>query len=89
VQKDKGQTIRDVSHCLRRLHMSDGQREKTAGLTGQAWLLYLDGFVDGTPFSDGVGRCLADAPYQKNIADDVDINALIELCEASFNGVKR
>lgn len=86
---DKRQTIRALSHCLRRFHMSNGQREQVAGLSGQAWLLYLDGLVDGTPFSDGIGRCLVDAPYQKTIADDVDINALIELCETTLKGQNR
>ncbi len=86
---DKGQTIRDLSHCLRRFHISNGQREQVAGLSGQAWLLYLDSVVGGTPFSRGIGRCLADAPYQKTIDYDVDINALIELCEATLKGQKR
>jgi len=86
---DKLQTIRELSVCLRRLTISNEQREQAASLNGLQWLQYLDGFVEGKPFSDGVGRCLADAPYQQKLTIDVDIDELISLCERCIAGQKR
>ena len=86
---DKLQTIRALSVCLRRLQISDEQRAEVASLHGQAWLQYLDGFVEGKPFSEGIGRCLADAPYQPALTVDVDIEALINLCERCVKGQTR
>jgi len=52
-----------------------------ASLSGQDWLAYLDQSIEGTPFSSGIGRYLADGHYQKSLPDNVDITALAELCE--------
>jgi len=86
---DKLQTIRALSVCLRRLQISNEQRTQAASLNGQEWLQHLDSFVDGKPFSEGIGRCLADAPYQQQLTVDVDIDALISLCERCITGQKR
>jgi len=86
---DELQTIRALSVCLRRLQISNEQRTQAASLNGQEWLEYLDSFVDGKPFSEGIGRCLADAPYQQKLTVDVDIDALISLCERCITGQKR
>ena len=86
---DKLQTIRELSVCLRRFQMSNEQREQAASLNGQAWLQYLDQFVEGKPFSEGIGRCLADAPYQKSLTADVDIDELVSLCQRCVTGQKR
>jgi len=86
---DKLQTIRALSVCLRRLQISNEQRTQAASLNGQEWLQYLDSFVDGKPFSEGIGRCLADAPYQQKLTVDVDIDMLISLCERCVSGQKR
>lgn len=75
------QKIQQLSTLLRRVAISVAPREQSAGLTGNAWLTYLDNSVDGSPFSDGVGQILADAHFRKTLPDDIDITALIMLCE--------
>ena len=86
---DKLQTIRELSVCLRRFQMSDENRGQVASLNGQAWLQYLDQFVEGKPFSEGIGRCLADGPYQKSLTADVDMEELVRLCQRCVTGQKR
>ncbi|MGJ0429094.1 DUF4381 domain-containing protein [Methylobacter sp.] len=70
-----------LSVLVRRVAISVSPREQAAGLTGQAWLAYLDSSVKGSPFSEGVGRHLSDAPYRKLQLADADIPPLISLCE--------
>ena len=74
-------TIKELSACLRRVAISVDSREKAASLVGDAWLSYLDESMEDTPFKTGIGRLLVDAPYQQLVAEDVDINALISLCD--------
>jgi hypothetical protein len=72
----------ELSKLLRRVAISsDSEKEKIAGLTGRAWLDYLDGSLENAPFKNSVGRCLADAPYQKELPADVDLGALFELAK--------
>ncbi|HSN24296.1 MAG TPA: DUF4381 domain-containing protein, partial [Methylomicrobium sp.] len=49
----------ELSALLRRVAMSVDGRAKVAGLSGAAWLGYLDSTVKGMPFSEGVGRVLS------------------------------
>jgi membrane protein implicated in regulation of membrane protease activity len=71
----------ELSVLVRRVAISVAPREQAAGLTGQAWLAYLDSSVKGSPFSEGIGRHLGDAPYRKIQLADADIPQLISLCE--------
>lgn len=72
----------ELSQLLRRVAISvETEKEKIAGLTGRAWLDYLDSSLDDAPFKNGVGRCLVDAPYQKELPADVDLSALFELAQ--------
>ncbi|MEH6503610.1 MAG: DUF4381 domain-containing protein [Cycloclasticus sp.] len=87
-QADKLQRLQQLSACLRRLAMSRDSRHQTAALTGEKWLNYLDQSVDGSPFSTGIGRVLADAHYRQTAPTDLDINALISLCERWLKGQK-
>jgi len=80
-ETNKSQKLQQLSTLLRRVAISVSPREQCAALTGQAWLQYLDRSVKGAPFAEGVGRCLADSHFRPSGADDVDINALIKLCE--------
>lgn len=75
-------TIKELSSCLRRVAISVDYREKTASLVGDAWLSYLDESMDNAPFKTGIGRLLVDVSYQQLMPEDVDINALISLCDA-------
>lgn len=78
---DKLQTLAALSALLRRVAISTAPRADVAGLSGQAWLAYLDASFQDAPFSQGVGRCLADAPYRQTAPDDADLEALFKLCE--------
>lgn len=69
--------VSELSMLLRRVSIS--RDEKSGGLTGRAWLDYLDSALNDAPFKNGIGRCLVDAPYQKELPADVDVSALFEL----------
>jgi hypothetical protein len=78
---DQKQKLQQLSSWLRRIAISLAPRKEVASLSGQDWLHYLDKSIEGTPFSSGIGRYLADGHYQKSLPDNVDITALAELCE--------
>jgi hypothetical protein len=83
------QKLQQLSAWLRRVTISIAPRNQSAGLTGKLWLSYLDNSVEGSPFSDGVGQYLIDAQYRKAAPDDLDIPALIGLCELWLKGQKQ
>ena len=85
---DDRQKLMELSALIRRVVISTSSRNKTASLTGQHWLEYLDSTVDGSPFTSGVGRYLADAHYQKIQSADLDISAVIRVCENWLNAQK-
>lgn len=79
--RDSSQKLSDLSVLLRRVAISVSPRAKAAGLTGRQWLAFLDRSVKGTPFTEGVGQLLADAPYRKTPPTEPEISQLIDLCE--------
>lgn len=86
---DDKHKLQEISALLRRVAISISPRVNTASLTGQTWLKYLDSSVKGTPFSEGAGKCLADAHYQKQQAVDLNIPQLITLCENWLSAQKQ
>lgn len=48
-----------------------------SGLTGRAWLAFLDQVMEDRPFEEGSGRVLAEAPYRPGV--QVDAEALVAL----------
>ncbi|MCK5188631.1 MAG: DUF4381 domain-containing protein [Methylococcales bacterium] len=78
---DDRQKLIELSALIRRVVVSHSFRNETASLTGQRWLEYLDSTVKGSPFTSGAGHFLADAHYQKSPVADVDISAVINVCE--------
>lgn len=80
-QLDNKQKLNELSMLIRRVAISTSARDECAGLTGQAWLEYLDRSVKGTPFTQGVGRQLTDAPYRQNMPTAHEIGELAALCE--------
>lgn len=66
-----------LSRLLRQVAISHFP-QKSAGLVGQSWLEFLDRPFKDRPFTDGVGRCLCDAPYRADT--QIDSAALIALC---------
>ena len=78
---DELQKLRQLSALIRRVAISVAPRAQAAGLTGQAWLAFLDKSVKGSPFSEGIGQLLELAPYQKSSPTEAEIAQLISLCE--------
>ena len=75
------QKLAELSMLLRRVAISTAADGQAAGLTGKAWLEFLDCSVPSQPFSQGPGRCLATAQYQPQMQDDIDLDAVFALCE--------
>jgi hypothetical protein len=75
------QKLVELSALLRRVAISVAPRSETASLTGVVWLAFLDSSMQGTPFTSGVGRCLATAPYRPSAPSEQEISQLISLCE--------
>lgn len=48
-----------------------------AGLSGDDWLIWLDGQWDNNAFSCGAGRAVLDAPYRRD--GQMDISALLQI----------
>ena len=71
---------RDLSELLRRTLLAYAPRNVVAGLTGEAWLRWLDRGLPEPLFSTGAGRRLGTLPYEdptRHSADD-DAKALID-----------
>ena len=85
---DNAQKIRELSGLLRRVAISIYPPAQAAGLTGEAWLAFLDSTLPGGRFAGGTGRCLIDAPYRKTPPDDLDVSELITLCADWLNSQK-
>ena len=76
---DQKLLVEELSVLLRRVCLSVFPREDSAGLTGEKWLKFLDDEMDEKRFSEGVGKSLITAPYEKDPKFDAD--ELIALCE--------
>lgn len=84
-QRENSQKLKDLSALIRRTAISTNVRKECAGLTGQQWLEFLDRSVLGTPFTQGIGQLLANAPYQKSPPTEQEITQLTRLCENWLN----
>lgn len=85
-QCDAKRFARELSVLLRRVCISYFPTSDAAGLTGTAWLAFLDSLLSskhnksGQKFSNGVGEVLVKAPYQHNLkTSDIDVDALYQL----------
>lgn len=78
---DARQTVAALSAWLRRVALSTAPRRDVASLSGHAWLQFLDRSLPDSPFTQGPGRCLADAHYRPQPPNDAELDALFELCE--------
>lgn len=74
--------VSELSEFLRRVALALHGREQVAGLSGEAWLQFLDENIDGSEFRQGAGRLLIDAPYRRAATIPApQQQALIELCD--------
>jgi hypothetical protein len=71
---------KSLSELLRRAMLAYRPRDEVAGLTGAAWLVWLDQGLDGKPFSRGAGRILETLPYRDpgRVEDETDVHGLID-----------
>lgn len=73
--------IQQISVIVRRYVMSTFTGQAVAGMTGDAWLRFLDSRWARDEFSAGIGRVLVFGPYAPpNRVDSNDVAALNELC---------
>jgi hypothetical protein len=88
VDRDDAALLRELSHLLRRFVLARFPGDRAAGLCGESWLRYLADKGGDASFVDGVGRCLADAPYRapQGAAADIDVSELAELVERFVAG---
>lgn len=59
----------EVSELLRRTMLAYAPRSDVAGLTGEAWLAWLDRDLDRPHFVSGDGRPVIEWPYRSKDAD--------------------
>ncbi|HET6628492.1 MAG TPA: DUF4381 domain-containing protein [Woeseiaceae bacterium] len=69
-----------ISDLLRRAMLAYAPRHEVAGLTGRAWLEWLDRGLERAPFSRGPGHKLEDLPYRDPAASagEVDVDGLLK-----------
>jgi len=71
--------ITQVSNLLRRYALAVFSRSHVAGLSGQAWLKFLDHTGSTNQFSEGPGQSLQSGPYQSHGSPSAaDILPLVE-----------
>jgi hypothetical protein len=61
---DSAALARGLSRLLRRFALTRFPRRTVAGLSGEAWLAFLDAQGGGGRFRAGPGRLLVEAPYR-------------------------
>jgi len=69
----------EVSELLRRAMLAYAPRGDVAGLTGEAWLAWLDRDLAEPRFLEGAGRSLLDLPYRNpaNAEQPADIDGML------------
>lgn len=75
--RNAARCVAQLSILLRSVAMTRAPGPMVAGLTGEAWLRYLDEQLAARDFSKGAGRVLLTAPYMP--AAEIDVPALSEL----------
>jgi len=69
----------EVSELLRRAMLAYAPRADVAGLTGEAWLAWLDRDLKAPHFTDGAGHSLLELPYRDpaNAEQSADIDGML------------
>jgi len=70
----------ELSELLRRTMLAYAPRSEVAGLTGDAWLEWLDRDLDTPEFTRGPGRMLVELPYRDPRGNaDVGVEPLLDV----------
>lgn len=77
-ERDSRRLAAGLSRLLRRVAISLRPGEDVAGLTGTAWLAWLDAQVDDHAFTEGAGQFLADGAYRP-IGELQDADELLDI----------
>lgn len=76
------EVVEQLSVLMRRVATTRFPAAEVASLNGDGWLAFLDSQLkQGSPFSEGAGRLLAEAPYRSQHVNIVELEALLKLCE--------
>ena len=78
---DLQQLAKDLSELLRRGLLAYAPRAVVAGLTGEAWLRWLDQGLEEPLFAEGAGQLISSLPYRRQPGDG-DSDAAADLIEA-------
>lgn len=72
---------KQLSELVRRTMLAYAPRRNVAGLTGEAWLEWLDRDLDRSHFVEGDGRPLIDWPYRgaELAVDRSDVGAFVDV----------
>ncbi len=76
---DPHEASAQLSILMRRIAITRYPRETVAGLTGYAWLEFLDRSGDTDQFTKGPGKWLVSAPYSNN--DGFEVESLVQVCQ--------
>jgi len=85
---DAAAAVRRLSVLMRRLSISLFSRGEAAGLTGEAWLSFLDSVLQRPAFSSGPGRVLYDGPYRPSVENE-EVEPVLMLCREWIETVAR
>ncbi len=78
---DTRRLMSELSVLLRRLALGRSPRSQAAGLTGEAWLHYLDEAAGDDIFAVGEGRLFASSPYRAGGVPPGTADRVIDLVE--------
>lgn len=87
-QADASRLAVDLSRLLRRVAITLRPGTEVAGLTGEAWLSWLDAQTGGKDFTRGPGRHLTEAAYSP-VRELEDAQALLSLAQTWLEKVTR
>jgi len=84
--KAPAELVTRLAVLVRRTALAAFPRERIAPLAGPAWLSFLDSTYDGSEFSEGPGRLLASAPYQRIVPDCGEVRSLAAVVRRWIRG---
>ena len=77
--RDHPRLAMELNLLLKRVALASAAHAQPAGLTGSAWLRFLDANGGGGAFASGAGAVLAQGPYRRSLRCDAP--ALRQLAE--------
>jgi Domain of unknown function (DUF4381) len=84
--KAPAELVTRLAVLARRTALAAFPRERIAPLAGPAWLAFLDSTYEGSEFSEGPGRLLASAPYQRTMPAGGEVRSLAALVRRWIRG---